>query len=371
MVKTRTTDNKGTGSHNTSARPTTPGQPRTSTTGQPRSTTQGHPQPSTPGQPRTSTTDQPRFTSQGEPQSSTPGQPKSSAPGQSRSSITNHPIKTVQSTASVQPISPGQPTTPDQPTTPGQPTIQGQTTTPGQPVTQCQSSTPGQPTLSPLSILSTLEDDISSLSEEGKTIVNTIIKAVQAISEKKDQVINKLQDQVTLLENKVYDLENQIDDVNQYERRDTIIVSGASLPKETSNENTTEVFINAIKDNLKINISQTDINVAHRLGNNNRQNANKPIIVKLQSRLMKQEITNACITMRPSLHINESLTPRRLALFKTIWSIRKNNRDLFQQCYTKDGKIHIKLKCSNQKHIITNEQHLNSFLDKFPAFRDS
>lgn len=129
------------------------------------------------------------------------------------------------------------------------------------------------------------------------------------------------------------------------------------------------VSINTIKDNLKINISQGAINVAYRIGNNTKQYANKPIIVKLHSRQMKQEITNAYITMRPNLFINESLTPKRLSLLKIIWSIRKNNGELFQQCYTKDEKIHIKLRPSNRKHIITNEHNPNSFLDKFPALR--
>lgn len=254
------------------------------------------------------------------------------------------------------------------PSTSAPPTTLAHSITLAQPTVVAQP--PGAPVPPPsLSILSTLEDDISKLSEEGKTIVSIIIKAMQAMSDKKDQVINQLQNKVIVLESKLCDLENLIDDVNQYERRDTLIVSGASLPKETSNENSAEVFISAVKDNLRINISHTDINVAHRIGNSTQQNASKPIIVKLHSRLKKQEIINACITIRPNLHINESLTPKRLALFKTVWSIRKDNRDLFQQCYTKDGKIYVKLRCSNQKHIITNEQNLNNFLDKFPTFR--
>lgn len=94
---------------------------------------------------------------------------------------------------------PGQPSTSAQHTTPAQPTSSDPTTEPTQPL--------GPPARSPsLSILSSLEDDISTLSEEGKTIVNTIIKAVQAISNKKDQIINQLQNKVAVLENKLSDL---------------------------------------------------------------------------------------------------------------------------------------------------------------------
>lgn len=222
----------------------------------------------------------------------------------------------------------------------------------------------------PHNLLNAIQDEITTLSEEGKIIVNTIVKTLQTLWDSKDQKIAKLEMKVNTLEQKVYDLENQIDNVNQYERRDTIIVSGPSLPREIHDENSAEVVVKAVRDNLKINIQPTDINVAHRLVNKVRPNTNNPIIVKLHSRQKKEEIIGACITMKPNIFINESLTPKRLALFKTIWNIRRENRQLFQQCYTKDGKIYIKLRCSNQKHIVTNEQTLNSFLDMHPALRN-
>ena len=84
-------------------------------------------------------------------------------------------------------------------------------------------------------------------------------------------------------------------------REETIIVGGPALPPENSNENSAEVVISAIKDNLHINITQTDINVAHRLGSRNSQNTKRPIIVKLHSREKKTEIMNACITVKPNL----------------------------------------------------------------------
>ena len=183
----------------------------------------------------------------------------------------------------------------------------------------------------------------------------------------KDQKINELQAKIDSLETRVMQLEDHLDEVSQYERRDTIIVGSVALAHEMPHENAIEVIVNTLKDQLKININQSDINVAHRLGNSTR----RPIIVKLHSRQKKEDIMNACIKIRPNLHINESLTPKRRALFKQIWEIRKANRELFQQCYTKDGKICVKLKCSTQKHIITNDEALRIFLDKFPTLRDT
>ena len=224
---------------------------------------------------------------------------------------------------------------------------------------------------SPPDILSLITADTVTISEEGKTIVNTIVKAVQLIINQKDQTIVKLQNHVTQLENRIIQLEDQVDEVNQYERRDTIIISGPNLPKEEHNENIVDKTVCSIKDNLHIHIEHKDISVAHRLGTRNTQNMNRPIIVKLHSRQQKYDIMNACVTVRPNLYINESLTPKRRSLFKKVWDTRKQHRELFQQCYTHDGKIYVKLRVSTQKHVITNDATLASFLDKYPVLKEA
>lgn len=83
-------------------------------------------------------------------------------------------------------------------------------------------------------------------------------------------------------------MENQIDDLSQYERRDTVLLSGPSLPRESPNENSSEVVVRAIKQDLKINFTPDDINIAHRIGSKANQGINRPIIVKLQSRQKKK-----------------------------------------------------------------------------------
>lgn len=164
-------------------------------------------------------------------------------------------------------------------------------------------------------ILSLIASDINNISTEGKQIASCIVKAMQIMINQKDDKIVQLQGKISSLENKVTQLENQIDEINQYERRDTVIVGGPALPQESSSENSAEVVVRTIKDNLHINITQSDINVAHRLGSRNSQNMKRPIIVKLHSREKKTEIMKACVTIKPNLHINESLTPKRRSLF--------------------------------------------------------
>lgn len=219
-------------------------------------------------------------------------------------------------------------------------------------------------------IMDLISSDIAALSQEGKVIVSTIVKAVSILSQEKDNEIAKLHDKVSSLQKTVNKLEEQLDDVEQYERRDTLIISGPALPCEQNLENPASLVVTTIKEHLHINLNQADINIAHRLGPK-RQNKDRPLIVKLLNRSKKSEIMDACVTVKPSLYVNESLTPKRRIIFNTIWAIRKKNREIFQQCYTRDGKIFVKLKTSHQKHMITTEESLNTFLDKYPVLTQS
>lgn len=219
----------------------------------------------------------------------------------------------------------------------------------------------------------------SNLSGELLTVINIIGKVIQSqfdtyltkldqINKVKDEKITHLESKVCALENKITVLQDTIDDVDQYERRDTVIISGPSLPDETTHENPADLIVNTIKQQLHINMTHSDINVAHRLGTK-QQDKKRPIIVKLQNRAKKSELVQACVTVKPQLYINESLSPRRRSIYSTVRKIRAQHKHLFQQCYTSDGKIIVKLKSSATKYTITSESALTSFLDKHPIFK--
>lgn len=221
----------------------------------------------------------------------------------------------------------------------------------------------------------------TSISGEMLPFINIICKVIQSqfdsyfikldkINNERNKQIDHMQAKISALEGKITQLETSIDDVDQYERRDTVIISGPSLPTETTSENPSDIIVNTIKRHLHVNMSHSDINVAHRLGQK-LQGKNRPIIVKLQNRAKKSELVQACITSRPPLHINESLTPKRRHILSVILKIRSNHRSLFQQCYTSDGKITVKLKNSTTKYTITSEHSLATFLEKHPIFKDA
>lgn len=222
---------------------------------------------------------------------------------------------------------------------------------------------------------------IESLPKESQSLVKVLSKIIfiQLVAElssvkkelkEKDTQIANLTSEVNNLKDHVNDLEQKVDSVDQYERRDTVILSGPSLPEHTNSEHTTSVVVNTIRDYLKINIKETDISIAHRLGPQ-KQQKNKPIIVKFMNRTLKYDLTQACIQLKPQLYINESLTPKRRNLLNTILNIRRQHKAKFQQCYTKDGTIIIKLRNSTTKHSIVDDKSLMSFLEKYPQMMDT
>ena len=68
---------------------------------------------------------------------------------------------------------------------------------------------------------------------------------------KKDVLIKHLIEEVSDLKLKVKTLENKLDEVDQYERRDTIIISGVALPDESTHKNSKSVILILVKDQLK------------------------------------------------------------------------------------------------------------------------
>lgn len=221
-----------------------------------------------------------------------------------------------------------------------------------------------------------------SLPEEYKTVVKVITEMISTRmndqlsdlkkeQKVKDKQIDDMQNNITMLTSRVEELEQHLDNVEQYERRDTVILAGSALPPETPQENTTNIVKQVIKDQLKINLHDSDISVTHRLGQKRQQQHNRPIIVKLVNRSLKRDLVGACIQLRPELYVNESLTPKRLGLLKQILAIRKTHKQKFKQCYTQDGKIIIKLTHSTTKHTISDEKQLLSFLQKYPEMMDT
>jgi len=137
--------------------------------------------------------------------------------------------------------------------------------------------------------------DTSKLSDEGATIVTTIIGYFEDLLTKKDREISQLKSTCISLEERVTRLEQGQDVAAAREGRENLILSGG-IPNYSNGENTKKVLCNVLKNKINVGIREEDIAVAYRIGPkpDDEDTDKRSILFKLARTQGKYEIFNAC-----------------------------------------------------------------------------
>lgn len=178
---------------------------------------------------------------------------------------------------------------------------------------------------------------------------NTTKKAVTIILNHesfRSHISDILLEKVSTLESRIDSLEYQLDDLEQYSRRNCIKITGVAEGKE---ENTDEVALNVINKLIlgpdKTSISLDKVERSHRVGKP-RDDRPRDIIVKLTSyrdrALVYAKKSNLKTYNQNELNahkifINESLTRKRMDLLVATKKIFKEKR--INSVWTYDGRI--------------------------------
>lgn len=189
--------------------------------------------------------------------------------------------------------------------------------------------------------------DLAASSQEsqikGEGQLTELTKSVKFISEKFDkyeidrkkneEIINSLRKKVSTLSDTVDKLELEIDDQEQYSRRNCLLVHGIV---EERRENTDELIIDIIKNDVDIEISENDIDRTHRIGApRNPGEKPRPIIVKfVRYNVRKKVFGNKKRLKGKNTSITESLTKYRMGKLK-----QAREEFGFDKVWTYDGKI--------------------------------
>ena len=189
-------------------------------------------------------------------------------------------------------------------------------------------------TASSTSLSNDAEKVISALSVKFEEEMKLLKEEMLGLIREKDGIINSLKLEVNTLKVKVSKMEEKIDDTEAYERRDTLVISGAGVPQATNGENSTEIVKTLIHNKLHLNIQPGEISTAHRIGKPpiNQVADRRNIIVKLCRRDLKGDILNACRQLKPDIYINESLTPIRNTIYYVIRKMRKLSPNIITGC---------------------------------------
>ena len=165
----------------------------------------------------------------------------------------------------------------------------------------------------------------------------------------KDSEIASLKDKVSSLQTEIIKIKETIDDENAYERRDTVIFSGNSIPESSSGEDCISIVTNLLKNKLRMEVNPSEFSTSHRLGRKPppQQPDRRSIIAKFCRRDKKREILANCRSSRPTdFYANESLTPIRSTILYVLRKMKREPNSRLTSCSTKDGKVYAYVKTS-------------------------
>lgn len=199
-------------------------------------------------------------------------------------------------------------------------------------------------TLDPASIIAISDLVIANLTPKINDIVRSSVE--QAIGHLNQQVEKLTDDQTkfrqenAFLKSRLNRLESQVDEMEQYSRRNIIRVSGAT---ELPNENTDAIIMDLAKD-LGTDLILSDIDRCHRVGAF-QAGRPRPIIVKFTSYRAREKLFSKRrelknIPRMSRVFMNEDLTYRRNQLmYEARQAVRSKH---IISAWSSDGKLFVR-----------------------------
>lgn len=118
-------------------------------------------------------------------------------------------------------------------------------------------------------ILKTIQNENKDIKEE----IEGIRKEMQEEREQREELINR----IGYLEDRVDRLETRLSSKENFERRANIIMRGV---KEENEEDTNELVSNILREKLKIEIHEIEVDRTERLGRKREDGVGRPILIK-------------------------------------------------------------------------------------------
>ena len=178
--------------------------------------------------------------------------------------------------------------------------------------------------------------------------------------------MNAIKDDRDSLANTVYQLQIDLEEAQNYSRRNCLLLHGVD---EEQGENTDNKIIDILNKELDVGLNFADIDRSHRIGrqtNSNKPNTrsnkkrSRPIIIKFVSYRDRSAVFyNKKYLKGKNISISESLTPTRYSLYKKC-----KDKFGYKNVWTIDNRIHISLSDDDGnpfKQIITCEEDVNWF----------
>jgi len=160
--------------------------------------------------------------------------------------------------------------------------------------------------------------------------------------EEKNEKISQLEGEVVCLRREVSDLSSRLEDVEGYQRGDTLIFSGREIPEERDGEDCKQIISNICKDKIKLITPITEISSSYRIGKKSiSQNpVNRNILVKFSNQQIRNYVLSGCKSVKPAnIFTNEYLTPQRAKLLAMLKKLKRAAPQYISAVSSRNGRI--------------------------------
>ena len=187
-----------------------------------------------------------------------------------------------------------------------------------------------------------------------KKSINELTATVNILVDK----IDNLTSSVEIRDQKIFYLENKLNEIEQYSKKTNIIIS-SSTDFLNKSDNKKSEFINFVKNQLNIDIDPYDVVAIHELPNKNKDIYKT--IVKFHFHETKSKIFKNIKKLKDTnIYINDHLTKYNSEIFYKARNLLKDSK--IKYCWTVNGITFIKKTESSEKEQILNLSDFNSIL---------
>lgn len=196
--------------------------------------------------------------------------------------------------------------------------------------------------------------------ENLKSESSDLKEEIEKLKSENDRLKTKneeIADLLTQREQRILVNEKEINELEQYTRRNSLRIYGISDNDKNENSRTSaNRAVSMIKDKLEVPITIADVDIAHRLGQF-RTDGNRPIIIKFISRELKDTVLRHRRKLKgTALVIREDLTTKNAKLLEKV-----SHHSNVKNAWSDDGKI-IALLHSGIKIRVKLNSNLQSLL---------
>lgn len=185
-------------------------------------------------------------------------------------------------------------------------------------------------------------NDLRDNQIKGTRQYDEIQESLQAISDrfddyeadrkKKDETINRLENEVSALNVKVSELKSAVEKQEQYSRRNCLLLHGIN---ENKDEDTDKISLNTLNENLQLELTELNIERSHRIGKPKPNGKPRPIIIKFVRYNVRRKVHERKKMFKgKKISITESLTAFRMS--KLAEAREKYG---FLNVWTSDGRV--------------------------------